>query len=349
MLAELTDKPFDGGREWLFEVKWDGERAIAQISNFKYQISNKSQIQNFKFQTGKYIIYSRYNKDLTKKYPELKEITKLVKAKSATFDGEICVLDTKGVSKFELLQQRIGLSDPATIRERMQKFPAHFFIFDIIELDGKMLTDLSLVERKKILKKVLSEGGNIHLTEYQIGKGKLYFEAAKKLGLEGVMAKYGNSKYEMGRSRNWLKVKITNQQEFVIGGWTEGRGAREGTFGSLLIGFYDKSRRSLREVGIPTSDVAKQIGTSGLKFAGHVGTGFNEEMIDQLFVQLKRIETKVCPFELCPKTNEIAHWVKPTLVCEIRFAEWTSKGILRQPVYLGLRDDKKAEEVVREK
>ena len=343
MLAELTEGPFDGDKEWLFEVKLDGERAVAEITNHKYQISKpptlelrqagKYQITNYKYQKGKYIIYSRYNKDLTEKYPELGELSKLVKAKSATFDGEICVLDRKGISKFELLQQRIGLSDPVVIRERMQKFPVHFFIFDLIELDGKMLVDLPLLERKKILQKTLREGKCVHLAEYQLGKGKLYFAAAKRLGLEGVMAKYGNSKYEIGkRSRHWLKVKITNQQEFVIGGWTEGRGARTGTFGSILMGYYYKlEARSYK-----------------LRFAGHVGTGFDFENILELMKKLQLLETKKCPFEPCPKTNEIAHWVKPKLVCEIRFAEWTSAGILRQPVYLGLRNDKEAVEVIRE-
>jgi len=330
MLAELTDKPFDGGKEWLFEVKWDGERAIAEITNHKSQITNKSQISNSKL---KYKIYSRYNRDLTAKYPELAELPKLLRAKSATLDGEICVLDQSGVSKFELLQQRIGLSDPQTVKERMASFPVHFFVFDIIELNGKILVDLPLIERKKILAKTLREGKFVHLTEYQIGKGKLYFEAAKKLGLEGMMAKKTNSQYEIGkRSRNWLKVKIVNQQEFVIGGWTEGRGYREGTIGSLLIGYYDK-RYALGDM---------------LRFAGHVGTGFNYEDLQELGKKLERLETSGCPFDPCPKTNAKAHWVRPKLVAQIRFAEWTGAGILRQPVYLGLREDKSPEEVIRE-
>lgn len=313
MLAEVAKKPFDGNREWLFEVKWDGERCLAIVKNNK---------------TKNLQLFSRYNKNLTDKYPELAELTNLIQGKSVVLDGEICVLDKKGLSRFELLQQRIGLSRVETIAERMQKYPVHFFVFDILELNGRMLTALPLIERKKILKKILREGKFVHLTDFQIGKGLLYYKAAKKLGLEGIIAKKVASPYKMGaRSRDWLKIKIVNEEEFVIGGWTEGKGARCRTIGALLLGYYDKEKK--------------------LKFAGHVGTGFNSDDLFELEKRLKPLEILRCPFVICPKTNTRPRWVKPRLVCQVRFAERTEAGFLRQPVYLGLRKDKKAKEVVK--
>jgi bifunctional non-homologous end joining protein LigD len=326
MLACLGSEPFDGGKNWLFEIKWDGERAIAEIEN------------------GKVCFYSRNNRLLTEKYPELQELASLCKAKSLTLDGEICVLDKQGRARFELLQQRIGLSDPFEIKAKMVEFPVCYFVFDILEIDGRLLVNLPLFERKKVLKKNLKQGKFVRLSNFQIGRGRLFFQAAKRLGLEGVMAKNGNSKYEMGkRSKNWLKIKITNQQEFVIGGWTEGRGSRKGAIGAVLVGYY-KPRLPWKKGLRLSGKTARQ----ALIFAGRVGTGFAFENLKELEKKLSSLEIQQCPFENFPQTKKKVHWVRPILVCEIRFAGWTKKSLLRQPVYLGLRSDKKAYEVVKE-
>lgn len=310
MLCLLVEKPFSSS-DWIFEVKWDGERALAYVE--KNRIS----------------IRSRNQKEIAFKYPEItQDLAKSLKTKSVILDGEICALDKYGRSKFQLLQNRLGLQDQSEIAQKAKKFPVFYFVFDILYLDGKSVKEKPLIERKKLIKKVLKPTGFVQIPDFVDAEGEKFYEASRKKGLEGIIAKRKNSTYQEGRrGKDWQKIKITNEQEVVVGGYTEGLGSRVNTFGALLLGVYDKGK---------------------LKFVGHTGTGFDQAKLKEITSKLQKIKTKKSPFEIAPKTNQKAFWVKPQLVAQVKFAEWTKEGKMRQPVFLGWRDDKKPQEVRRE-
>jgi bifunctional non-homologous end joining protein LigD len=297
MLTTLVDEPFDG-KNWLFEIKWDGYRAIGSILN------------------GKAELYSRNNISFNKKYTEVVEA--LAEWPDAVVDGEIVTLDEHGHSNFQYLQNW----------QRDQQGTLVYYVFDILWLDGYNLAQLPLIERKKILQQIIPEGDTVRYSDHVEEKGGKFFEVAKKQGLEGIIAKKKDSEYETGlRSRNWLKIKTTARQEAVIAGFTAPRSNRQ-YFGALILGVYEDGK---------------------LIYTGHTGSGFNGKSLKDIWSKLEPLITDECPFDEKPKTNMPATWVKPKLVCEIKFQEWTQGNIMRQPIFMGLRTDKKPIEVKKEK
>ncbi len=295
MLATLVDEPFDK-KDWIFEIKWDGYRAIAEIDK---------EIK----------LYSRYGNLFNEKFSEIVEGLKKF-GHRAVLDGEIVALDTEGRSQFQLLQDYM----------KNKKGKLVYYVFDILWLDGKDLRELPLVERKKILKDTLPEISNIKYSDHVAEKGREFFQVATKKGLEGIIAKDGTSSYVESRTKSWQKIKNVNEQEVVIAGFTEPRQSRK-YFGALVLGVYDHGK---------------------LIYVGHSGSGFDESSLADLSKKMKPLITKECPFEVIPKTNEPATWIKPKLVGQIKFSEWTNEGIMRQPIFLGLREDKEAKDVRRE-
>lgn len=296
MLPTLIPRPFDRKR-WIFEIKWDGYRAIAE-------------------KEGKNItLYSRNNIKLNDAYPTIVRALAAIKH-TFVIDGEIVVLDKEGRSHFQLLQDYQRSSVGTLI----------YYVFDLVYLDGKDLMDFPLTERKKLLKAILPKRSLIKLSGHIVEKGKKFFEAAKKQRLEGIVCKDGDSPYVEGRTRLWQKVKILHVQETVIVGFTKPRKSRA-YFGALVLAVYEKNK---------------------LIFVGHSGSGFTQKSLRELYKLMQPLTTERCPFAQLPPLNEAVTWIKPKLVAQIKFAEWTRDGIMRQPIFLGLRDDKEPSDVHRE-
>jgi bifunctional non-homologous end joining protein LigD len=306
MLTTLIDAPFDDA-DWVFELKWDGYRAIAVIEKDALTLT------------------SRNGKDLLHQFPEMKELARAFRSIPVVVDGELCVLDAEGRPNFQALQSR-DKTEPRG-QTRRKPSPVTFVVFDLLYADGRDLRERPLEERKRLLEAIVVPDRGVLYSKHVLGTGKQLYTLAEKRGLEGIVGKLRTSPYRSTRSREWVKIKAKRRQELVIGGWTEPRGSRK-EFGALLVGYYD-------------GDV--------MKYAGHVGTGFDAKLLRDLMARLKPLARKTSPFADAPKTNTPAHWVKPQLVAEITFAEWTREGILRQPVFLGLRIDKDATSVVRER
>jgi bifunctional non-homologous end joining protein LigD len=265
---------------------------------------------------------SRTGRDLLSQFPELAKLRGAFKALPVVIDGEIVSLDKKGRSSFQRLQPRInrlkGEADPGA--------PVTFVAFDILAIGVDDIRQESLEDRKALLKKHVRAGDAfVMISAHVAGNGVKLFEKARRQGLEGIVAKRRDSPYRSGRSRDWLKIKVIKSQEFVICGWTEPAGSRK-YFGALLLGVYDRGE---------------------LIYAGHVGTGFDTRTLAALHGKLARIETKRTPFRRVPHVNAPVHWVKPKLVAEVKFGEWTREGVLRQPVYVGLRVDKRPKDCFR--
>jgi len=278
-------------------------------------------------------ILSGNQKDLGSKFTEVKDSIAALNIQEAIIDREIVALDKKARSSFQLLQ---GL-------DMGQKKPSiAFYAFDLLQLNGKNLQNLPIEERKAKLKELLKKPPGV--IRYSVSFTKdipELLDRTRKLGLEGLIGKRSGSRYEPGkRTGAWIKLKLHQEQEFVIGGYTEPEGSRK-YFGALLVGFYEGKK---------------------LKYAGRVGTGFSEKLLSALFSKLDKIRVEKCPFYNLPAVGRSrwdqgltaaemrrCHWVKPTMVCQIKFTEWTRDDRLRQPVFLGIREDKNANEVVREK
>lgn len=303
MLATLADAPFDDD-EWLFEIKWDGFRAIARIDA-----------------DGTVALTSRNGLDLLRRFADLSGIGAAFSSLPVVIDGEICALDAAGRSSFQALQQV-----EMTARAKSHT-PLTFIAFDVIYAGGRDVRALPLEERKAILEQLIVPGHDVLFSQHIIGRGKDFFELAKREQLEGIIGKRRDSPYRSSRSRDWFKIKAKFEEEFVVGGWTEPNGSRS-NFGALLLGKYDGKK---------------------LVFAGQVGTGFNHKLLDEIGAQLREIETKTSPFASVPRMRPAPHFVEPRLVAQIAFAEWTGDGLLRQPVFLGLREDKDAPSVTRER
>jgi bifunctional non-homologous end joining protein LigD len=239
-------------------------------------------------------------------------------------DGELCVLDRDGRPDFQALQSR---DKPVRGLKRARPSPVTFVVFDLLYADGRDLRERPLEERKRLLETLIVPDQGVMYSKHVVGTGKELFALAERRGLEGIVGKVRTSPYRSTRSREWVKIKTRKRQEFVIGGWTEPRGSRKG-FGALLLGYYEGGE---------------------LHYAGHVGTGFDGDRLKLLAARMEPLARKTSPFVDAPKTNTPAHWVKPELVAEIAFAEWTRDNILRQPVFIGLRSDKDAKSVVRER
>jgi bifunctional non-homologous end joining protein LigD len=265
---------------------------------------------------------SRTGRDLVSQFPELAKLCTSFKTLPVVVDGEIVSLDRKGRSSFQRLQPRInrlrGAAAPA--------IPISFVVFDALLIGADDLRQEPLDVRKARLKKNMRSGAGFVIYSTHVNRdGVKAFKSAKRRGLEGIIAKRRDSTYRSGRTRDWLKIKNVASQEFVICGWTDPAGSRK-HFGALLLGIYER--------GI-------------LRYAGHVGTGFDQRTLAALSQKLRLLATKRNPFRVVPKVNAPVHWVKPKLVAEVRFGEWTREGVLRQPAYLGLRADKQPEECVR--
>jgi bifunctional non-homologous end joining protein LigD len=312
MKAKLAESIPAGN--WIYEIKFDGFRALALRGSSETRL------------------LSRNEKDFGGKFPEVMEAVSLLDVRDAIIDGEIVALDEKGRSSFQLLQAfELGQKRP----------PIFYYAFDLLRLNGTDLRDLPVEERKAKLERLLTKSpGNIRYSASLGTDARKILEQARQLGLEGLIGKLVGSQYETGRrSGNWIKLKLHHEQEFVIGGYTEPEGSRS-HFGALLVGTYEGEQ---------------------LKFAGKVGTGFNEKFLQTLFGMFKKIPSETCPFSDLPEKRagrysqgvtasemRLCHWVNPKLVCQIKFSEWTRDHRLRQPVFLGLRDDKDPKDVVRE-
>ena len=314
MLAESVDDPFDG-EEWLFEIKWDGYRAIAFIEG------------------GKVRLVSRNQNELTARYPELHDLAKFLKAKTAILDGEVVALDGEGRASFSLMQQRTGFRPGGHHAAGNAEVPVLYYAFDLLYLDGYDWRRVPLEERKRKLKSVLETGDGLRYSDHYEAQGKALFEIARQKKLEGILAKKRASFYEEHRSREWLKIKIRHQVECVIGGYTEPEGSRA-HFGSIVLGLYDKKGRLIH--------------------VGQAGSGFNQKSLVEISKVLGKLETKKNPFYGEVEALRKVTWVKPELVAEIEYAEWTdgtnegSGPKLRAPVFSGLRDDKEPKECVLE-
>jgi len=304
MKASLADTP-PRGNDWLFEVKWDGVRAIAFVENGEVRLQSRSGIR------------------CERQYPEVAVIHHQVGAATAVLDGEIAVLDEKGVSRFHLIQPRIANTDPNSVAHLVRSTPVVYFVFDLLYLDGYDLRRVDLAKRRELLEEAVAPGGVLRLSEAFPGAGAEMFEAARENGLEGIIAKRATSCYESRRSSDWLKIKVVNQQEFVIAGFTEPQGDRS-YFGALVLGLYEDG---------------------ALHWVGNVGTGFDHKTLAALSAKLKPLVVAKCPFAERPKPDRGMTWVRPELVCQVKFANWTPDHRLRAPVYLGLRDDKPAADV----
>jgi bifunctional non-homologous end joining protein LigD len=309
MLATPTDKAFDNPG-WLFEIKWDGYRAVAFIED------------------GRVRLVSRTQNDLTAQFSELGSLSQFVKAQRAILDGEIVALDEEGRPSFSLMQQRTGFQAGKRRLPRREGVPVIYYAFDLLYLDGLDLRRVALEQRKQLLQEKIVAGGVIQFSDHYAEKGLDLFEAAKQRGLEGILAKKRRSVYEEKRSRDWLKIKITQRQECVIGGYTDPEGSRE-YFGALVLGLYDQKGRLIH--------------------VGQVGTGFDHKTLKEMFARLQPLKTKQNPFYGEIGGLRKVQFVRPELVAEIKFAEWTHESAeggvkLRAPVFMGLRDDKSAEE-----
>ena len=276
------------------------------------------------FRDGREVkLMSRNRKRINTSYPELVDALSAQPEKRFIIDGEIVAFDGN-VTSFERLQQRMQIKDPDEARRT--GVAVCYYVFDIVHLDGYDLSNVPLRRRKGILKKALEFKDPLRFTPHRNEQGLKYFEEACRKGWEGLIAKDAESPYVHSRSRKWLKFKCVNRQEFVIGGYTDPEGSRIG-FGALLLGYYDKD---------------------DLKFAGKVGTGFDDELLQSLSDRLESLERKNSPFSDADISTRGVHWVTPKLVGEVGFTEWTTDGKLRHPRFIGLRRDKNAKDVVRE-
>ena len=309
MLATPVEKAFDGP-DWLFEIKWDGYRAVAFIED------------------GRLRLVSRTQNDLTAQFPDLRSVPQFIKAKRAIIDGEIVALDEEGRPSFSLMQQRTGFQPGKRRLPGRQGVQVVYYAFDLLYLDGVDLRRVALEQRKQLLQEIVVKSDVIHFSDHYPEKGLDLFQAARQRELEGIVAKKRSSPYEEKRSRDWLKIKITRRQECVIGGYTPPEGSRE-YFGALVLGLYDTQRR--------------------LVHVGQVGTGFDHKTLKEMFARLQPLKTKENPFYGEIGGLRKVQFVRPELVAEIKFGEWTHEtaegGLkLRAPVFMGLRTDKTAQE-----
>jgi bifunctional non-homologous end joining protein LigD len=308
MLATLgTVSDLNEDDDWAFEMKWDGIRAIATIAN------------------GELTLASRNGIDLTPTYPELGSLVDAVTG-DAVIDGEIVALDKKGRPSFGLLQERMNLTKPAEVEAARKKNGVQFFAFDLLELDGDSLLKREYDERRSLLLTHVSPSETVKLPPAFEGDEHAAMASSRELGLEGVVAKKRDSTYLPGkRGRAWVKLKHHRSQEVVVAGWQPGKGNRANRVGSLLL-------------GIPSED--------GLTYVGKVGTGFADKELASMVTKFARLERQTSPLVGVPNAEAVgARWIRPSLVGEVEFAEWTASGRLRQPSWRGWRSDKSATEV----
>ena len=323
MLAKNGRIPESDSDEWAYEIKWDGIRALGYAEH------------------GRWSMLSRRLEDVTARYPELAPIGEVLADRAAILDGEVVALDEDGRPRFQLIQSRMGLTSPSVINARAARTPVDYVIFDLLHLDGHSVRELSYMRRRELLDQLGLDGPRWRTPRYRNGGGASLLEAARLQGLEGIVAKRCDSPYRMGRrSNDWIKERVWRTQEFVIGGYIPGEGRRSNRVGSLLVGYYD---RRASELGRGDSQT--------LHFAGAVGSGLTEELIDSLTRELRSRERPDSPFDVGAPTGPKARtavWCEPELVCEVNWTEWTNERTLRQPAFNGMRDDKDPREVIRE-
>ena len=301
-LARLAEKPFSNP-DWIFEVKWDGVRTVAFIAN------------------GRVTLHARSGRNVTPEYPEFQELTEHVRAPTAILDGEIVALDPDGRSNFQRLQDRIGVENPSA--KLLEATPAVYYAFDLLYCDGYDLRKSALRDRKKLLYEILRTDELVRYSSHVEEKGEELFAVAKQKLLEGIVAKDARSAYSGDRTSQWLKFKIVNELDAVVGGWTAPRRSRK-YFGALVVGLYN----------------GKQ-----LQAIGSVGTGFDEEQQRTIFEKLQTLRVDKSPFHPVPRLAEAVEWVKPELVARVKFANWTDGDNLRAPVFLSMRNDRQAKSV----
>ncbi|OBH75516.1 ATP-dependent DNA ligase [Mycobacterium scrofulaceum] len=303
-LATLTDERFSDPR-WIFERKFDGMRCLA-------------------FRDGDRVrLLSRNRQPLNGTYPELVDALAAQGATRFVVDGEVVAFEGRRTS-FARLQGRLGITDPQVARASPVR--VFYYLFDLLHLDGKSTLDAPLLLRKRLLRNAIEFADPLRYTPHRVEDGLAAYRAACARGDEGVIAKLAESRYDGGRSKNWLKFKCVRDQEFVVGGYTSPKGSRV-ELGALLLGYYDGR---------------------DLVYAGKVGTGFDEATLRRLHERLSAIARDTPPFTRGLVREAGAHWAQPELVVQIGFTEWTRDGKLRHPRYLGVRTDKEAGEVVRE-
>jgi bifunctional non-homologous end joining protein LigD len=290
--------------DWLFETKLDGVRAICFV------------------QSGKVRFVSRRQLDMTALYPELANMPDCIKAQEAVLDGEVVALDERGIPRFQLLQPRLGRKNVHEIARFAANSRIALYLFDLLYVDGFDLTQCQLLERKTLLEQRLQTSNQVRYSDHIIGEGEALFREIAKVPLEGLVAKRLDSPYLQRRTTAWLKLKTVREADVVIGGFTEPRGLRT-HFGALVVGLYRGD---------------------DLHYVAHVGGGFNEHTLEHLYDLLQGLRSKRCPFVETPVTNEPVQWVKPELVAQVKFTEWTADTRMRQPVFLRFRGDKKPEE-----
>jgi bifunctional non-homologous end joining protein LigD len=299
MLARLGDLPGDDQR-WAYEIKWDGVRAIGYGEG------------------GRLRLESRNGRDITPRYPELRELGRALAGREAILDGEVVAFDDHGRPSFQKLQGRMHLTSEHAVRRLSVSDPVAYLIFDLLWLDGHSLMDLPYLERRERLVELGLTADRWQTPAHHVGDGSALLEASRAQGLEGIIAKRTDCPYTPGRrSPAWVKVKNKRRTDVVIGGWLPGEGRRAERFGALVVGFYDDD---------------------GLRYGGRVGTGFNEAELARLQGILVPLERSTSPFVGRQPPRE-THFVEPELVAAVDYGEWTQSRTLRHPVYQGVRDD----------
>jgi len=313
MLATLAPNP-PTGPGWAWELKWDGIRALGLVED------------------GTLRLWTRNGNEVTPRYPELQPLGAALDGHDAFLDGEIVAFDDQGRPSFERLQSRMHVQGASDIVRLSEAVPVVFVAFDLLWLDGHETMGLPYEDRRRLLTTLVHDGPTWKVPSHELGDGTTTIAISKQFALEGVVAKRVNSVYEPGRrSSAWMKVKNHVRQEFVVGGWANGKGARSSSFGALLIGYYDDSGE--------------------LRYAGRVGTGFTADTLDDIQRALEPLARDESPFADPLESRAIereVHFVEPRLIAEVRFTEWTSVGRIRHPAFLGLRTDKAPEDVHRE-
>ena len=304
-LATLTKARFSDPA-WIFERKLDGERCLAFVSRGEVRLMTRNQHQ------------------ITDTFPEIAQALAAQQRQDFVGDGEIVAFDASQ-TRFERLQQRLGVArPPEALRAEV---PVYFYLFDVLHAGGRDVRPLPLRQRKQVLRAAVKFDDPLRYTEHRDADGEAYYREACGKGWEGLIAKRADAPYRGGRSRDWLKFKCENGQEFIIGGFTDPRGSRSG-FGALLLGYYDQDGR--------------------LVYAGKVGTGFDARLLRTLHDSLVALERGSPAFDLGVLPRSAVHWVEPRLVGQVAFTEWTRDGQLRHPRFQGLRQDKDPAEVMRE-
>ncbi|HEU5082569.1 MAG TPA: non-homologous end-joining DNA ligase [Acidimicrobiales bacterium] len=311
MKATADELPTGDG--WVYEVKWDGMRAIVAVDH------------------GEVRLQTANGKDATASFPELDGLGEALGVTSAVLDGEIVAFDARGRPDFGRLQQRMHVGDRRAAAARAEVVPCVLMLFDLLALDGRSVVDLPWSERRRLLEALVEPGPHWQVPAVY-DDGRALFDAAEANDLEGIIAKRADSTYRPGsRTREWRKVKVRRRQEFVVGGWAPGKGGRTGRIGGLLVGYHDAPGGTLR-------------------YAGRVGSGLTEAELGTLDLLFADLVSPGCPFEPPPPRAHAAGatWLRPEVVVEVAYAEWTSDGRLRHPTYCGRRIDKDADAVTAE-